>query len=117
MSTSDDEAVLCMICMLPMNEFWSPDTTCECIPPVHELCWERWCNHVRGEICIICREGFHWLPEPQPVMFIVRERARDELQLRQIFFWILFFWALLLTLRANWAMAFLSSSQRIRDDL
>jgi hypothetical protein len=106
-----------MICMTQMNEFWTPDTFCECIPPVHQGCWELWCHHTKGEICIICREGFHWLPPPRPLLLVVHERARDELQLRQVIFWMLFAWALVLTLRANWSMTIFPMPHRIRDDL
>lgn len=113
----DEEELTCMICMGQMHEFWTPDTFCECLPPVHQDCWGRWAAHKRGEICIICREGFYWDPPPPPLMLVIRERARDEFQLRQILFLMLFLWTLYITIRANWTMSLHPMPGRIRDDL
>jgi E3 ubiquitin-protein ligase DOA10 len=92
-----------MICMGSMDDFWTPDTECECYPAIHEACWGRWTAHVRGEICIICREGFHYRPPPPPPLpFLVVIRQRDEFQLRNILTLILCIWTIILILKLKW---------------
>ncbi len=86
-----------------MDEFWTPDTECECYPAVHDACWNRWTTHVRGEICIICREGFHYGPPPPPLLVVIRERVRrDELQLRNVLTCIMCIWSIILLLNLKW---------------
>jgi hypothetical protein len=101
--SENENEMTCMICMGSMDDFWTPDTECECYPAIHEACWGRWTAHVRGEICIICREGFHYLPPPQPFLVVVRERVRrDELQLRHVLTMLMCLWCLFFILHLKW---------------